>query len=169
MHIFFAALFMLSSISKIVDFQDFHLAIKQFGIIINKKVIILCAYLFVISELFISLLFIFFTGHWLTYVSAISIMLTFTIALLRVILDKKKISCYCFGKSKKQTNVHVAVVRNTSIIALLLVTLLFTSPAELNVFENLNIMIAVILFSVITLISKEFLFDQGGSSFESSQ
>ncbi|MCR8842222.1 hypothetical protein NQ117_00855 [Paenibacillus sp. SC116] len=169
MSIFFAALFMLSSISKIVDFQDFQHAIKQFGIIANKKIIKISAYLFVTTELLISFSFIFFMSHWITYMSAIGIMLLFTAVLLKTIVEKKKITCYCFGKSKKQTNIHLAVARNTAIIMLLSATAILASSLHINVVVQLHIMIVVVLFSVITLICKEFLFERGGSILESHQ
>ncbi|MGQ8871298.1 MauE/DoxX family redox-associated membrane protein [Paenibacillus sp. TSA_86.1] len=158
--LFLAGLFLVSSISKCLDMNEFRMSIKEFGVVDDKRLITIGSYFFVFIEIMSAYLLINMFSHVFSLILPVGMMTLFVIVFIKVILEKKKLKCNCFGKSDKGTNNIYAVIRNLVIIGLIVFCWIYQSDDLLSPLDNFLIFTIVLFISFIICFVKDHYFEK---------
>jgi|GEM_PF-4559207 len=149
-HLFFAVLFAISFVSKCCSYREFQYSIIDFGIIGGKPgiMITLCAAGVIASDLFFVIAF---SMNWhirAAYMLAGAEMIVFIGLYAKLLLQRRKIKCSCFGKSRTDTNIPIAIARNACFLLLLIVGIILLNDESAELMKSWN---GVFLASAVAL------------------
>ncbi|MDR6715731.1 MauE/DoxX family redox-associated membrane protein [Paenibacillus sp. 2003] len=158
--LFLAGLFLISSISKFLDMNEFRMSIKEFGVVQNKQLISVGSYVFVLIEIMSAYLLINNFNEVISLIIPVGMMSLFVMVFIKVIFEKKELKCNCFGKSDKGTNNTYAVIRNLTIIGLIVFCWIFQAEDLFTASDNFLIFTIVLSVSFIICCLKDYFFEK---------
>lgn len=158
--LFLGGLFLVSSISKCLDMNEFRMSIKEFGVVENKRLITLGSYFFVFIEIVSAYLLINNFNEVLSLMIPLGMMSLFVVVFVKVIFEKKELKCNCFGKSDKGTNNIYAVIRNVTIIGLIVICWVYQTDNLFTAADEFIIFTIVLFISFIICYLKDYFFEK---------
>ncbi|UED72333.1 MauE/DoxX family redox-associated membrane protein [Brevibacillus sp. DP1.3A] len=129
----FGLLFCISFCAKCMDRRDYFETIRSFEMI-SDKLVKPVGIAVLATELILSIFFTLFFWVQFTFLLSLLLLIGFSIALLKVKLAKKNVSCHCFGKGNGETNLVAALIRNGCLVSIAL----FGVYAGVNVVPSIN-------------------------------
>jgi uncharacterized membrane protein YphA (DoxX/SURF4 family)/peroxiredoxin len=163
-------IFLYSGITKILDFEFFLTALKNFHLIPSKLLVFL-GILFIVSELILAIMFL--LGVKLEEASyfLIILLLLFTSVLAVKIFEGENISCGCFGATESTIN-YTDIIRNSILILIVLIIRIDTLrkakkikklfAAKSTFFTDIRYFVFVFLFFSLTLQTYVFAIQNAG-------
>ncbi|QDS34164.1 MauE/DoxX family redox-associated membrane protein [Brevibacillus brevis] len=151
----FGMLFCISFSAKCMDHRDFFETIRSFEMI-SDKLVQPVGIAVLATELILSIFFTLFLWIQFTFWLSLLLLIGFSIALLKVKLAKKSVSCHCFGKGNGETNLVAALIRNGCLVSIAL----FGVYAGINVVPsitgNLHQLFVTVSVALVYLLAKEW-------------
>lgn len=136
----FSLMFFVSAFAKTMDFSGFVRSVNDFGVLPGRLDVPAAAAV-TLAECVMAALFAANAALLFAYLASGAFMLLFAGLLLSVRVRRKTVQCRCFGPSRGDTNVVLALLRNAGILGLSL----FGAYAANNGYSSADIRIGLVV------------------------
>lgn len=149
--------FYISSISKILYFNNFLYSIIDFNLLFKKLnyKVVLSGLVILATEFILAICFSLNIFIDKASILACILLLVFNVLFIRAYYQRNQVSCNCFGKSDKNTNIPFAIFRNSLLIVLVIIVYLRSESILLINDKSITFFCFSLIISLTFILYKE--------------